>query len=484
MFKYTDIDLVRERYFDGVFSQEQDGTPIINFPQDRIFSTEVDGRTYTVKFNLAQQLSTLMLPSNNPLITHGNPYFDCLKQNPYLTRWSNSHLVDTYARLRWETEYLVAKKFHTGDAEKWYTPPELTVNQLRTRMGFFLKVCHMCSQDEVLTAIIKQAPKRDNGALCLNREIKIATLPCGYNADMDYVKSPKDIGAGYVQLVAIAADYNTLEFKIVEDSAVPSTIAEAFDDMLSNTPELFALDVNLDKFTKHLFDKRIEVVFDNIAVRVPTCTLSDGKLAFASDSPVAIDSFDEILVKKDDKYEVVLSDASETIQQIIGKHLMTITYDMSGFAPKFKCAWEKLWKDSQYYLGERDFSHRMDTEGLSMFYYYRELYFDESLIADVVVALLRHAQSAVLGEGRDIVEWTKNAAFKKDGTFNRSRVQNYTFSGELVDTGSSDVDYYCKAIDDKHYRINFTYIIGSLDFAYHHYWDSEVFQQKKRDRFN
>ena len=110
MFKYTDIDLVRERYFDGVFSQEQDGTPIINFPQDRIFSTEVDGRTYTVKFNLAQQLSTLMLPSNNPLITHGNPYFDCLKQNPYLTRWSNSHLVDTYARLRWETEYLVAKK--------------------------------------------------------------------------------------------------------------------------------------------------------------------------------------------------------------------------------------------------------------------------------------------------------------------------------------------------------------------------------------
>ena len=301
---------------------------------------------------------------------------------------------------------------------------------------------------------------------------------------MDYVKSAKDIGAGYAQLLAIPAGHTTLEFKIIEDSVSPATLAEVFDDMLSNNPELFALDVNPDKFTERLFDTRVDVIFDNTTAKIPVCTLPDGSLAFASEPPVPIDSFNDILVQKDGKYEIVLKDASETIQHTIGKHLMTISYDMSGFAPKFKYAWEKLGKDSQYYLSERDLPHTMDIEDLNPLYYYRELFFDESLVAEIAVALMHHAQSAIFGKGRDIVEWTQNAPTKKDGTFNRSRVQNYTFSGELVDTGSSDVDYYCKAIDDKHYQISFTYIVGSLDFAYHHYWDSEVFQQKKRNRFN
>ena len=454
MFKYSDIDLVPESFYSDIINTkvDEDTSPIVTLSKAE-YTTEIDGKKYSIKIDLNSQIKKIMGKQKNELGNYQeSPYKEAfLPDARSVLFYDPFEAVEKYSLYRSDKN----KNFEvneSGHRKAQYIPQILTVRQAKQRIGIFFKICKLCATEKVLETIIRKAKKNKDGSFDMRSVVRISSMMCSNSDSLD-------IGQEFYTLYAKVEQRDQLKIglKKVTVSATAETwifgpkdfqtdgftkrvggIYQTTDDLTTCEQNIFGIPVDYQKYSiKKNYDKKLPITCNGITVNTPVVLLDDGQLAFALPKPVPFAEYEGLLVEKDGGYIIETKDHSLTTQTQIGKYTMDVeldgtleiemameTMEMMNAIEQYCNSAEKL---SPTYSIEK-LENSLPEEFQRNFYEYRDLIRDESLIAVGVSCLLNGILDIRdMVKYTDLIAVTHEAKLKKNGTFNRTKVQHLLF---------------------------------------------------------
>lgn len=426
-FSYQEVDLVHKDYFAGLITIADDEV-LIDMPASNKVTVHIDGKDYTISHNLKPHLTKLFKDKPD----ERNDYKEALKLNN-----SAVFLYDPIEKVMEKYEELM--RYKTGeDATKRDT--KLTTNQIYTRICFFLKICKLCEDADVLDAILRYVLSSGG------KQTRIATLGCSHEEFRSVTYN-----SYMFSLVAVPAGANQWTLQIAKEEIHQKNIQEIYKTMVAENPIPFNIALDAEKYMPRKAENKVRIVFDEIVLGLPVTMRPDGKLSFAHCPQMLLSDFANILRNYDDVYEITIPDVSKTIQTPIGLHSMSVVFDASQAATRFKEVLAKLVLIEKYFDGLVPWEEVSEAIKIAPFNFFREIIKNERIISWCFAKMLGQISLLISGKDLDLVNWTSNAKLKKDGTFNKTHVQYYDVNDDA--NQHFNISYRCACDTDKQYRI-------------------------------
>ena len=217
-FSYRTIDSVPESFFEGVLLVDKSGKQVLNKPKKKVMEFDVNGHKMRVTVGLAAKL--------NSVWKNYGEYITDASSDDSDEFYSYDTLYDPIDAAEKSESEMHGIDEGSGSFIGYSVPRDtetLSDEQIHTRALIFLKVCILCSEEQIAKCIAEAAPKKKNGTLAKNRITHIATLFCSTSF------------CEAVELVGIAKDDTELQVVIRDTSLNYHTIDSVYSDLASTT---------------------------------------------------------------------------------------------------------------------------------------------------------------------------------------------------------------------------------------------------------
>ena len=175
MFDYSYMDCIKEEFWDGIITKSKDGDTKIVLPSKTSHQFVIDGKDYSVNLNIASSISRFIKQAKGDAARESlyTPFFSVLDVEPFEVR--ASYLSDPL-------DLLVKRQLKKPDkrlcayGDYDYNLDKLTVNQAKTRIAVYLKICKLCERREIAEKILHEVGFEKNKKLVQKDFVPIATL--------------------------------------------------------------------------------------------------------------------------------------------------------------------------------------------------------------------------------------------------------------------------------------------------------------------